>query len=102
MEEVMQVSRVVILIVAWAALFTGATRGAFAQVGTDHITINIPKKIESSSTSIVPIGEVKAVVSLSDGNPVTFTFVDQTTPTPQQRSIGPIGPGGLAQSVTFG
>src|SRR5258708_603852 len=95
----MQVSRVVILIFAWAVLHTGATQGTFAQVGTDHFAINIPKKTTAPFT---PIGEVKAVVSLSDGNAVTFTFVDQTTPTPQQKSIGPIGPGGLAQSVTFG
>src|SRR5258708_12897978 len=95
----MQVSRVVILIVAWAALLTGATQGTFAQVGTDHFAINIPKKTTAPFT---PIGEVKAVVSLSDGNAVTFTFVDQTTPTPQQKSIGPIGPAVLSQSLTSG
>jgi von Willebrand factor type A domain len=93
----MKLSRIISLGLAWTAFFLGPTTKATAQVGTDHFTINIPKK---TTSPFVPIGEVKAVVSLSNDSLVTFTFTDERL---QTRTIGPISPGtGLTTpSVTF-
>src|SRR5882724_13413444 len=62
-----------------------STTAGFAQ-GTDHFTINIPKK---TAAPFLPMGEVKAVVALSNpltgvagSGPVTFTFKDESVSSP--------------------
>jgi len=80
----MKAWHVLVLGALGAVLMDGLAPAAFAQ-GTDHFTITIPKKGNSTGTAtFVPIGEVKAVIGIDSRvtGPVTFTLKDQNPATP--------------------
>src|SRR5438094_5237581 len=96
----MLTSRDIILLCAGAIVLSGSTPEVFAQ-GTDNFKVVIPKKPVVSTDPFIPIGEVKAIVSLSTSDPVTFKFRDQRcmpapAPCTNEQVIGPVSPGGAA------
>lgn len=88
----MKASRLLLLIAFWTTYF-GGTKILLAQV-TDTFKVVVPVKGipvggTLHNTDVVPIGQIKAVVSLTSNDAVTFRITDQAN---HQHDFGPCGP----------
>jgi hypothetical protein len=64
---------------------------AFAQVGS--VIISIPRKGTNTASSLPPIRKVKAIISVTTGDAVTFTITPNASPTPLSASFKTVIPG---------